>query len=117
MMVYPLSMTFESTFEVEFELSTPEFFLFEDFKYKYQNLHLLSNIGSLSLVDSKDINWKFAVQWGEVSDDTDPVNAKDDAGNFSLPLKFDAKITYTVVYGSDPIERIAAVMHNVENKI
>jgi hypothetical protein len=93
----------------EFELSTPNIIVLNDFKTKYQNLDLLTNLTEFYTKDDLGRNWLSSVWWGAAHNEFEQDFAQDSRGYNAFRFMFQAELNYWVVY-DETLSRIKDMM-------
>ena len=83
---------------IEFELRTTNMHLFFDFKTKYSNLNLLTNMCEFKTSDKYGERWSAAVKWGRISEDLSHLYESDNNANFSYQCQFNCELFFQEVY-------------------
>lgn len=83
---------------IEFELRTTNMHLFFDFKTKYNNVNLLSNLCEFKTSDKYGDRWSAAVKWGRLSEDFSHTYESDNNSNFSYQCQFIAELYFQEVF-------------------
>lgn len=83
---------------IEFELRTTNMHLFFDFKTKYSNVNLLTNLCEFKTSDKYGERWSAAVKWGRLSEDFNHVYESDNNANFSYQCQFIAELYFQEVF-------------------
>lgn len=83
---------------IEFELRTTNMHLYFDFKTKYGNLDLLTNLCEFKTSDKYGERWSAAVKWGRVSEDFSHLYESDNNANFSYQCQFNCELYFQEVY-------------------
>ena len=79
---------------VEFTLRTPDTPMFFDFKNKYNNVDLLTNLCEFKTSDRYGERWTAAVKWGQITEDFNHQYQSDDNSNFSNQCQFRAELYF-----------------------
>ncbi len=72
--------------------------MFYDFKNKYNNVDLLTNMCEYKTQDRYGDSWTAAVKWGPITEDFNHVYAQDNNSNFSYQCQFRAELFFYEVY-------------------
>lgn len=83
---------------IEFELRTTNMHLFFDFKTKYSNLDLLTNLCEFKTSDKYGDRWSASVKWSRISEDFNHLYESDNNANFSYQCQFSCEIFFKEVY-------------------
>lgn len=83
---------------IEFELRTTNMHLFFDFKAKYQNVNLLTNLCEFKTSDRYGSRWSAAVKWGRLSEDFSHLYESDNNSNFSYQCQFNCELHFQEVF-------------------
>jgi hypothetical protein len=83
---------------IEFELRTTNMHLFFDFKTKYSNVNLLTNLCEFKTTDRYGDRWSAAVKWGRISEDFNHMYESDNNSNFSYQCQFTCELYFQEVY-------------------
>lgn len=73
---------------IDFVLHTNDMVLFNDFRNKYINLDLLSNLTEIKATDKYGKRWTAAVKWGEITEEFNQTYQPDDNSNFAYQCQF-----------------------------
>jgi hypothetical protein len=71
--------------------------LFFDFKTKYSNVNLLTNLCEFKTSDKYGERWSCAVKWGRVSEDFSHLYESDNNSNFSYQCQFTCELYFQEV--------------------
>lgn len=83
---------------IEFELRCTDMKMFYDFKNKYNNVDLLTNMCEYRTQDRYGDSWAAAVKWGPITEDFNHVYSQDNNSNFSYQCQFRAELFFYEVY-------------------
>jgi hypothetical protein len=83
---------------IEFELTTPNFVMYNDFKTRYQNLDLVSNFTEFYTNDKYSVRWISTAKWGEIESNFNQEYDQDQQGNFAFHAAFSVELYYYVVF-------------------
>ena len=72
--------------------------LFFDFKTKYSNVNLLTNLCEFKTSDKYGDRWSAAVKWGRLSEDFSHMYESDNNSNFSYQCQFIAELYFQEVF-------------------
>lgn len=102
---------------IDFELRTTNMHLFFDFKTKYSNLNLLSNLCEFKTSDKYGGRWSAAVKWGRISEDFSHLYESDNNANFSYQCQFTCELYFQEVYDKsyDFLQEIVLELENLDN--
>lgn len=81
---------------IDFMLHTPDMILFHDFKNKYSNVNLLTNLVDFKTTDRYGERWMAAVKWSPITEDFVGGNTyqQDDNSNFAHQCQFRADLFF-----------------------
>ena len=79
---------------IQFTLRTPDTPMFFDFKNKYNNVDLLTNLCEFKTSDRYGQRWTCAVKWGQITEDFNHMYQSDDNSNFSNQCQFSADLYF-----------------------
>ena len=87
---------------VDFVLHTPDMVLFHDFKNKYSNVNLLTNLVEFKTTDRYGERWTAAVKWFNLTDNFEGGNSyqQDDNANFAHQCQFRCELNFYEVRDS-----------------
>jgi hypothetical protein len=87
---------------VDFTLHTPDMVLFHDFKNKYSNVDLLTNLVEFKTTDRYGERWTAAVKWFNLTDNFENGNSyqQDDSANFAHQCQFRCELNFYEVKDS-----------------
>lgn len=83
---------------IEFTLRTPDTPLFFDFKNKYNNLDLLTNLCEFKTTDRYGERWTASIKWGQITEDFNHQYQADDNSNFANQCQFRAELYFYEVF-------------------
>ena len=103
---------------IDFELRTTNMHLFFDFKTKYSNLNLLSDLCEFKTPDRYGGRWSAAVKWGRISEDFSHLYESDNNANFSYQCQFTCELYFQEVYDKsyDFLQEIVLELENIDNR-
>lgn len=84
----------QHTVPIEFTLRTPDMVMFFDFKNKYNNLDLLTNLCEFKTADRYGDRWTAAVKWQQITEDFNHTYQSDDNSNFSYQCQFRCELYF-----------------------
>ena len=79
---------------IQFTLRTPDTPMFFDFKNKYNNVNLLTNLCEFKTSDRYGQRWSCGVKWGQITEDFNHMYQSDDNSNFSNQCQFSAELFF-----------------------
>ena len=79
---------------IEFVLHTPDMVLYHDFKSKYANVNLLSNLTEFRTTDKYGDRWTAAAKWSPITEDFNQLYQLDDNNNFAFQCQFRAELHF-----------------------
>lgn len=93
---------------IEFDFRCTNMQMFYDFKNKYNNVDLLTNMCEFRTPDKYGERWTAAVKWGPITEDFSQTYNSDNNSNFSYQCSFRAELFFYEVYDkiSDIINKI-----------
>lgn len=103
------------TVAIDFSLRSPDMILFFDFKNRYSNLDLLTNMAEFKTQDKYGEEWTAAVKWGPITDEFNHTYEQDDNANFSHQCTFRAELFFYEVYDKN-YSYIDEIITEVVNK-
>jgi hypothetical protein len=83
---------------VDFELHCTNMQMFYDFKNKYNNVDLLTNMCEFRVTDRYGERWTASVKWGPITEDFSQQYNSDSNSNFSYQCSFRAELFFNEVY-------------------
>jgi len=95
---YPLQREVKCTAHIDFELSTPNMVILDDFKNRYQNLDFLTDFTTFLTEDKLGRSWSSECRWGPITTDFSQDYEQDQQGNQAFRLGFSCDLYYYVVY-------------------
>jgi len=95
---YPLNDIFRQVDHCDFELTTPNMVIFNDFKNRYQNIDFLTNWTTFNTLDKIGREWSSSITWQPISTDFNQDYEQDSQGNIAMRASFSADITHYTVY-------------------
>ena len=100
---------------IEFTLRATDMRLFFDFKNKYNNVDLLTNLCEFKTYDKYGDRWTAAVKWGGITEDFNHLYQSDDNSNFSYQCQFRAELWFTEVI-DDRYEFLEEITYNIDSE-
>ena len=85
---------------IEFVLHTNDMVLYHDFKNKYLNLDLLSNLTEFKTTSRYGTRYTAAVKWGYITEDFNQLYQPDDNSNFAYQCQFRCDMFFTEIKDS-----------------
>ena len=85
---------------INFTLHTPDTVLYHDFKAKYQNVDLLTNLTMFKTSDKYGDRWTASVKWFNITEDFSQIYQADDNSNFANQCQFRCEIYFHEVKDS-----------------
>lgn len=80
---------------VDFVLHTPDMVMYHDFKSKYSDVLLLTNLTEFKTTDKYGERWSAAVKWGQITEDFSGNNyQQDDNSNFAQQCTFRCELYF-----------------------
>lgn len=79
---------------VDFTLRTPDMVMFFDFKNKYNNVNLLTNLCEFKTSDKYGDRWTAAIKWGGITEEFNHMYQQDDNSNFSYQCQFRCELFF-----------------------
>lgn len=79
---------------IDFSLRTKDMVMFYDFKNKYNNLDILTNLTEFRTMDKYGKKWTAAVKWGPITEDFNHVYQSDDNSNFAQQCQFRCELNF-----------------------
>lgn len=80
---------------VDFVLHTPDMVMYHDFKNKYSNVLLLTNLTEFKTTDKYGDRWSAAIKWGQITEDFSGNSyQQDDNSNFAQQCTFRCEIYF-----------------------
>jgi hypothetical protein len=98
---YPLRYCIRNHTTIDFELTTPDLVLLNDFKIKYQNLDVLTNFVEFYTKDSRGLEWISSLKWGPLPTDFEQDYSTDSQGNSAYKINFSTELEYYTVYNEE----------------
>lgn len=83
---------------VEFEFRCTNMQMFYDFKNRYSNVNLLTDMTEFRTADRYGERWTAAVKWGPITEDFNHTYSSDNNSNFSYQCSFRAELFFYEVY-------------------
>ena len=93
---------------VEFEFRCTNMQMFYDFKNRYNNVDLLTNMCEFKTTDKYGERWTAAVKWGPVTEDFSQQYMPDANSNFSYQCSFRAELFFYEVY-----DKISSIIQTI----
>ena len=102
---------------IEFELRTTNMHLFFDFKTKYANANLVTNLCEFKTSDKYGERWSAAVKWGRLTEDFSHLYESDNNANFSYQCQFTCELYFQEVYDKSYgfIEEVITALEEVKD--
>lgn len=94
----PLNEAVQHVTKFDFELSTPNLILFNDFRTRFQNLDFISNFTEFHTPDKFGNQWVSAVKWEPITTNFNSDFEQDSKGNFAYSAQFSCEVHHYVVY-------------------
>ncbi|MBP3732547.1 MAG: hypothetical protein J6I84_04800 [Bacilli bacterium] len=79
---------------IDFYLRATDMPMFFDFKSKYINVNLLTNLTEFKTGDRYGKRWTAAVKWGSITEDFNHLYQLDDNSNFSFQCQFRCELHF-----------------------
>lgn len=79
---------------VDFVFHSPDMILFHDFKNKYSNVDLLTNLVEFKTTDKYGDRWTAAVKWFNITEDLNNNYQQDDNSNFAQQCQFRCELNF-----------------------
>jgi hypothetical protein len=94
----PMDYVVQQSFHVDFTLTTPSLELLDDFRTRYQNIGVLSQLTTFQTKDKLGKEWSSNVKWSPISTDFNQEYDQDQAGNLANSATFSADVYHMTVY-------------------
>lgn len=111
----PVRYAVLKTIHIEFKISTPNLAALSDFRTKYNNLDLLTNLTTFQTEDKLGIPWISNIWWGPMGDIFNQDYAVDEQSNIAQESEFSCDIQHYVVY-DEMYYRINNVILELQDK-
>jgi hypothetical protein len=102
---------------IEFTLHTPDMVLYHDFKNKYANVNLLSNLVEFKTTDKAGDRWTAAAKWSVITEDFNHTYQSDDNSNFAFQCQFRCELYFYEVIDTryDFLQEIVTSLDTEDN--
>jgi hypothetical protein len=94
----PLSNVVQHSMHIDFELTSPDLPLIDDFKHRYSNIDGLTKLTTFDTKDTLGNYWSSTIDWQPISTDFTSDYDQDSLGNSANKLNFSADVYYCTVY-------------------
>lgn len=85
---------------IDFIFRTPDMVMFYDFKTKYNNLDLITNLTEFKTMDRYGDKWSAAVKWQQITEEFNHLYQTDDNANFANQCQFRCEIYFNEMLDS-----------------
>lgn len=100
---------------IDFTLRTTDMVMFYDFKNKYNNLDILTNLCEFVVLDKYGNNWTAAVKWSQITEDFNHIYQSDDNSNFSQQCQFRCELYFYEVIDSRKNDFLKQILYEIRD--
>lgn len=100
---------------INFTMHTTDMVMFFDFKNKYANIDLLTNLCEFKTYDKYGKRWTAAIKWGSITEDFNHQYQPDDNSNFSFQCQFMCELHFYEVF-DDRYEILKEIEQSLESE-
>lgn len=79
---------------IEFVLHTTDMILYHDFKNKYSNVNLVTNLTEFKTTDRYGDRWTAAAKWSPITEEFNQIYQPDDNSNFAFQCQFRCELYF-----------------------